>query len=394
MMASQWKLAPLGGLIMQYDGFAVLVFLSALLFAGDCSMAEQPTMSFPGQDWEVVPPQAEGVDAEKLQQAIDNLEAGVGDDGVTRMVIVRNGRLIWQGDDIDHRQGVWSCTKSFTSTVLGLLIDDGKVQIDSRACESLPVLSESYPEVSLRHYTTMTSGYRAVGDQPQGNYTHGPSKTWFKPADQPLFEPPGSQYAYWDSAMNQFANMLTHAAGEPIEELFRRRIAEPIGMAPEGWDWGDFGEIDGMIVNGGSGNSGKHMRITARQLARFGHLFLNDGQWEGRQLISPEWVTAATSVQVPASTPWAHEASGIDGRGVYGFNWWVNAEKPDGKRKWPGAPVGTFAASGYNNNKCFVIPDWQMVVVRLGLDGNVKDEVWSRFFSDLSAAVGSKKAGS
>jgi hypothetical protein len=54
----------------------------------------------------------------------------------------------------------------------------------------------------------MTSGYRAVGDEPRGDYLHGPSPTPFTPGP-PLFAPPGSRYAYWDSAMNQFAHVLT-----------------------------------------------------------------------------------------------------------------------------------------------------------------------------------------
>ena len=65
----------------------------------------------------------------------------------------------------------------------------------------------------------------------------------------------------------------------------------------------------------------------------------------------------------------------------------MNGIKPDGKRQWPGAPAGTFAAAGFNNNKCFVVPEWGMVVVRLGLDGNVKDEVWDGFFERLREAV-------
>jgi hypothetical protein len=89
-------------------------------------------------------------------------------------------------------------------------------------------------------------------------------------------------------------------------------------------------------------------------------------------------------VQVPASTGWAHPESDIDGRGVYGFNWWANGIKPDGNRKWPELPPTTFAAYGHNNNRMFVIPDWRMVIVRLGLDesdGKVPDAVWSKFVS-------------
>jgi CubicO group peptidase (beta-lactamase class C family) len=250
-------------------------------------------------------------------------------------------------------------------------------------------MAETYPDVTLRHFTTMTSGYYAVGDKTTGGYKHGPSSTPFKPAKTPLFEPPGSRYAYWDSAMNQFANVLARIAEEPIEDLLKRRIADPIGMDRSKWDWGDFGKVGGIIINGGSGNGNKHMFISARELARFGHLFLNRGKWKDKQLISAEWIDAATKPHVPATMP-VEELSGADGRGTYGYNWWANGIKADGKRKWPGAPVGTYSASGYNNNDMFVIPEWNMVIVRLGLDQSkfkINDSIYSAFLHKVGQAI-------
>jgi CubicO group peptidase (beta-lactamase class C family) len=285
------------------------------------------------------------------------------------MVIIRNGRIIWKGDNIDNVHGVWSCTKSFTSTCLGLLIDDGKCSLDTRAATLVPELAEHYPNVTLRHFATMTSGYRAVGDETATGNSHGQSPTPFQPDAAPLFTPPGSQYAYWDSAMNMFSLALTRSAAEPLESLLMRRIAEPIGMNPNNWDWGEWEHEEPIAVNGGAGNNAK-MLISARELARLGHLFLNKGNWNGHQLISADWVHEVSSVQVSSNLPWAHSNSNVDGRGCYSFNWWVNGRKIDGKPLLPGAPESTFAAIGYNNNKLFVIPEWRMVVVRLGLDQN------------------------
>lgn len=337
---------------------------------------------FPGEHWEETSPEAQSLDSAKLSAAVEYLKQNSGRDGVQELVIIRNGRLVWKGENIDRMHGIWSCTKSFTSTVLGLLIEDGKCTLDTPAQQFVPELSTHFPHVTLRHFTTMTSGYRAVGDEPKGSYLHGPSSTPFLPSDSPLFAPPGSRYAYWDSAMNMFGFVLTRAASEPLESLFKRRIADPIGMHAEAWDWGDFATVNGMVVNGGSGNSGKQIVISAREMARLGHLFLNGGNWNGNQLITSEWIDAATSVQVPAQTPLGHPESNIDGRGVYGFNWWTNGVQPDGKRIWPTAPTKTFAASGHNNNKLFVIPAWKMVIVRLGLDqkdGKISNAVWSEF---------------
>jgi CubicO group peptidase (beta-lactamase class C family) len=347
------------------------------------------TMTFPGRDWEQVSPESQNIDSARLNDAVSYLKDNTGRDGVNELVIIRNGYMVWKGTNIDKVHGIWSLTKSFTSTVLGLLIDDGKATLETRAEEYIPEMSQTYPAISLRHFTTMTSGYYAVGDEPRGSYRHGPSPTPFKPSDKPLFTPPGSRYAYWDSAMNQFANVLTRIADEPIEVLFKRRIADPIGMNPQKWDWGDFGKINGIAVNGGSGNGNKHVQISARELARFGHLFLNMGKWKDKQLISSSWVYQATRAQVPASLP-LENLSGADGRGVYGYNWWVNSIKHDGSRMWPGAPAGTYSASGYNNNDMFIIPEWNMVIVRLGLDQNDKaitDKTYGTFVEKTGQAI-------
>lgn len=367
-----------------YAGLSPLGRLPVLiLICWNAFAAESPV--FPGADWDQATPESQGVDARLLQRAVKHLEGVVGKDGVREVVIVRHGRMIWHGNDIDKRHGVWSATKSFTSTVLGLLIADGKCTLDTRVADILPELEARYPQVTLRHFTTMTSGYRAVGDETTGSYKHGPSSTPFIPNPQPLFTPPGTQYAYWDSAMNLFALALTRLAGESIEVLFERRVAGPIGL--KDWDWGDYATVDGVVVNGGSGNGNKHVFITAREMARFGLLFLNQGKWNGRQRVPEAWVAQATRLQVPAAVPWAQPESGIDGRGCYGFNWWVNGIKPDGTRKLPAAPADTFWASGFNNNKCFVLPAWDMVVVRLGLDGNVDDAAWNGFFARLAKAL-------
>jgi len=344
---------------------------------------------FPAAEWEEAGPESQGMDSAKLREAVAFLEANAGKDGARELIVVRRGRLIWKGDNVDHVHGIWSCTKSFTSTVLGLLIAGGRCSLDTQAATVLPELRPVYSGVTLRHFTTMTSGYRAVGDETTGGYTHGPSSTPFRPHPEPLFAP-GSAYAYWDSAMNEFGHALTRIAGEPLDILFKRRIADPIGMNPAAWKWGDFQETQGLRINGGSGNAGKHIQISARELARFGHLFLNEGRWNGVQLLPSEWVRAATSVQVPAATKNAWPLSGIAGPGYYGFNWWRNAPGPDGKLLWPEAPVTTFAALGHNNNKLIVVPDWEMVIVRLGLDEGQKkisDEAVSGFLGKVAGAL-------
>jgi CubicO group peptidase (beta-lactamase class C family) len=147
---------------------------------------------------------------------------------------------------------------------------------------------------------------------------------------------------------------------------------DPIGADASKWKWGDRGTMTlagrQLKINSGSGNAGGHVQISARELARFGHLMLNRGKWRDQQLIPGEWVAAATQVQVPADLADGFPRSEIPGSGAYGYNWWVNGKLPDGRLRLPDAPPQTFSANGHNNNRLWVIPEWQIVIVRLGQD--------------------------
>ena len=328
-------------------------------------------MLFPGETWERAEPAEVGIDPDSLSDALAFLETKVGRDGVGQTVLIRYGRLVHAGDDSRAKHGVWSVTKSFTTTCLGLLIADGTATLDAPAARFAPSLSTHYPGVTLRHFASMTSGYRALGDWPQPGtgYAHGPSRTPWVPDPDPLFAPPGSRYSYWDSAQNTYGLALTLAAGEPLEDLFMRRVGRPIGVDPRRFDWNVIGETTtGIPLNGGSGNMEGFVATDAPTLARLGHLYLNGGVWDGERLLPADFVREATSVQAAKDLPLGSDRSPFDGRGQYGLNWWVNGVAPSGDRRWPSLPAGAFSAAGYNNNDLFVVPEWGLIFVRLGED--------------------------
>ena len=329
---------------------------------------------FPEAEWETSSPEAQGVDGRMLHRALAYLARKSGAQGTEEAVVIKNGYLIWAGEGSNNRHDVWSCTKSFTSTVFGIMIDRGICSLDACITELLPQFPAQLSKLKLVDFATMTSGYDAGGHQ---------SNEPFKPT-QFLFEP-GTKFCYWDSAMNQFANILSHIAGTTLKEIFRQSIADPIGIRSDQWDWGDFGNVDGILVNGGAGNKARGIQITPQQLARFGLLFLNGGKWGNRRLISKNWVEEATRVQVPVTL--ATHPPGAKGPGVYGYNWWVNGLKPDGGRLWEAAPPKTFAAKGFNNNICIVIPEWKMIIVRMGRDGNVDNKIYNKFIMKIKSSI-------
>ncbi|MBN1480669.1 serine hydrolase [candidate division KSB1 bacterium] len=347
------------------------------LFIMTCSRT--PDMIFPTSEWRIAAPESQGFDQSKMNEALTMLAGYCGKDGLEEAMLIRNGRIIFAGDSTTKVHNIWSSTKSFTSTILGLLVEDSIVSLDDLAWRYEPLLREKYPDVTLRHFATMTSGYSAVGRNRWGQNSDDWSLQPFVPND-PLFEP-GTAFAYWDEAMNMFGRVLTHILAEDIQRLLRDRITDPIGMGHFGW-WAED-SLNGSPIRFGSTG----IDISAQQLARFGHLFLNKGNWNGHQLISAEWIERATSAQVPVTIELADtDRKSIDGRGVYGYNWWVNGVKPDGQRLMPNTPKSTFYASGFNNNMCFVVPEWNMVLVRMGMDGNPpegKAFVYDQFFKEL-----------
>lgn len=359
----------------------------ALLFLVGCQgksveTAPSPPV-FPKEDWLSSTPAEQGVDEAQMQKALAYFEEKSRHNGNKEVLIIRNGYMIYGGENIDSTHGIWSCSKTFTSTVLGLLVDDGVLKLDDLAAPYEPILEEQYQAVTFHHFTTMTSGYSAVGDSrwPDTKYADW-SWTIYDPAP-PLFAP-GTAYAYWDEAQIMFGRVLTQVIKRPMKDFLTERVTDPIGMGE--WFWDTEKDIDGLPINLGCGG----VVVNAKQLARWGWLFLNKGKWDGQQLISEEWVDMATSVQVPTTIPVADtDRKNLKGSGVYGFNWWVNGKKPDGTLKLPGAPEGCYFASGFNNNKCVVIPQWNMVVVRMGEDGHPDeaDVVYGTFLRLLGEGI-------
>ena len=340
---------------------------------------------FPGETWQRATPESQGVDPVKLKEAVDYMDQQFGPDGAKELVIIRNGYLIWEGPQADAYHPIWSCTKTFTGTVLGLLVEDGRCTLDTRAVEREVHLADQYPlysRIKLRHLASMCGGYRGEVKDVREDQPWGDPMAFLNPRE-PYFEA-GTTVQYNDHDVFLLGKILTLLAREPLQDVFQRRIAGPIGMTR--WEWGVSGTVDGIPLNNPPGNPGGAgaggVKTTARELARFGLLYLNRGNWNGRQLLSASYVDQATTNQVPISGKYRNH----DFRGRYGFYWWVNGIMANGRRPWPSAPPKTYAAHGKGCNFCFVIPEWNMVVVRMGTvpisTGNIAkgDRLCDEFF--------------
>ena len=334
---------------------------------------------FPKKRWVRVTPEQVGVRPEELAVALEYLQSQCFDDRLRQTVLVRNGQIFFEGDNVTRSHNIYSCTKSFTSTALGLLIADGRCQTDSLARDFEPVMEDLYSQVSLRHFATMTSGYSGRGRSRWDDENSDWSWTPYEP--EPPHFAPGTAYAYWDEAQMMYGRVLTRIAGEPLLDLLQRRIFDPIGMGPV--RWGTEGDVDGIPIHNGCTG----IEVNALQLARFGHLMLHRGRWKDRQLVPAEFVRMATRTQVDADLPIGDtDRANVLGSGSYGFNWWTSG----GLSAMPDAPQDAFYASGLKHNVLAVVPSLGLVVVRMGTDGNPtagKHHVYNRFLQLLAAAM-------
>ena len=318
-------------------------------------------MVFPGAEWADSSPEDQGIESDKVALAMSYMDDFCGDQGNSQAIIIKNGYVIWRGSDTHNVHQIWSCTKSFLSVCFGLLQADGKMHLDDYVKDYMPDLAEDYPDVQLRHLGTFLGGISNSREEPFI-------------AGKPRYAP-GTHYHYCQEP-EILAYCCTKAAGESLKDVFMRRIAKPIGIRADQFDWGtiDREGPDGIPVNGGTGMPERNVLISADAMARFGWLLANNGNWNGQQLIDPDYLAFATENKwdyptVPMHDPEAWYQSIVN---CYGYYFWTNGLRPNGVHLWPHAPAEAFAAQGNCNNMCLVIPSWQLVIVRLGTD-QIKD---------------------
>jgi CubicO group peptidase (beta-lactamase class C family) len=233
------------------------------------------------------------------------------------------------------------------------------IDLNSRAYRLIP---EGYPltdarkeRITVRHLLTMTS---CIKGEEAGIFGVTPS-TGVGPFEMALglgmaangisaselIGEPGSLWDYSDPAFAHLALIFFRAAGVELKAYMQDHVFHPIGFQSYSWD--QFG--------GETGHIGPHtipfsnVRTTARDLARFGYLYLAMGSWEGRQIVPREWIELATRTSQSFNRD-------------YGITWWVNTTGS----LWPGIPNDAFAAMGYLGNKCYIIPSLDLVIVRTG----------------------------
>ena len=290
-------------------------------------------------------------------------------------VILKNGYIIGKWGDLKRVDMTFSVTKSYLSTVAGIAYDKGLIpNLDEKLSERVwdkTFKGNHNNKITWTHLLNQSSDWSGElwetfdwGDRPI-------SKSIDSMRYRKLHKP-GSHYKYNDVRVNVLAYSLLNVFREPLPKILRNNIMDQIG-ASSSWRWYGYDNswvnIDGQWLQSvsGGGHSGGGMFISTLDHARFGLLFLSNGNWNGKQLISEEWIKKATSPS--------------DANPNYGYMWWLNNSK--GKRYWKKIPSNIYYASGFGGNYIIIIPDEKIVVVTRWLEPKKLYEFMEHLFKAL-----------
>lgn len=297
---------------------------------------------FPGAAWEkVARPQDAGYSSEKLAQARE-YSHGI---NTAAVVIVSGGHIVDEWGEVERKFKTHSIRKSFLSALYGRYVREGVIDLDKTMADlgidDVPPLTEEEKQATVRDCLKARSGVYHTALYESSNMKK------LKPARHSQKAGTHWYYNNWD--FNVLGTIFERLTGNKIYEAIEEEIAQPIGME-------HYTAADGEYVTGEESiHSAYPFRITARDLARFGWLMLNKGNWKGAQVIDADWVEESTRY---------HSDASLYSRSGYGYLWWVARDF----NKYPSIPGvalpdGTFIARGSGGHFVLVMPEYDLVIV-------------------------------
>jgi CubicO group peptidase (beta-lactamase class C family) len=289
---------------------------------------------FPGATWEHVDPASAGWSPEKLAEAREEFDRS----DFAAVLVVDHGRIVASFGDVSQRLPVRSMRKSLLNALIGILIDRGKLRLDATLAElgiddDEPSLSAAEKSARLRDLLTSRSGV----------YHPAAYETRDQTATRPRrgAHPPGTYFYYNNWDFNALGTIVNRAAGRSLFEFFRDEIATPLGMQ-------DFSLADTeWKTEAGSRHPAYLFSMSARDLARFGLLYLEEGTWGERRILPASWVRESVR-------PHVDRLRVAD----YGYLWW--SQEPLTSR---GQRERVFMARGNGAQRIWVIPEQRLVMV-------------------------------
>lgn len=306
---------------------------------------------------------------QRVAAALDREFAEPGYADLRSVIVLAEGRTVYEryfSAGPEDAQHVYSVTKSVLGTLVGIAIEQGRIPgLQATVGELLPdyadQLSPEQAAVTVERLLTMTGGFL---DNPPGLDGQSGHPDWIASLIEYSGAQPADSFAYSNGGSHLLAVLLAEATGQSVFEYAKAVLFEPLGIdtagaiqpVAEGRHW--EAEVQGPAFGWAQdpmertvGSAGLLLR--ARDMAKIGLLHLQDGVWQGEQILPTAWVEAATDEQVEA------------GDGLhYGYLWWTDT----GQDTW-------FAASGYGGQGIHVEPDIDLVIVtQIWIDPEIGNE--------------------
>jgi len=311
-------------------------------------------------------PEAQGVSSSALLKFVNALEQQI--DEPHSLMLLRRGAVIaegwWAPCRPESKRMLFSLSKSFASTAIGLLVAEGKLSIDDLVISLFPELTPANPDPNLaqmrvRHLLSMSTGHdKDVTDKIASRADFQFVRAFL---ELPVEHQPGAHFAYNSAATYMLSAIVQKLSGQPLVEYLRPRLFEPLGIQGEAWDSSPEG-----INFGGWG-----LYLSTEDIARFGQLFLQQGVWQGRQLVPADWVAQASSKQVSnGDAPRSDWAQG------YGFQFWCCRHN-------------IYRGDGAFGQYCIIMPDQEAVLVMTGGVGDMQkplNVVWEKLLPAFGPA--------
>jgi CubicO group peptidase (beta-lactamase class C family) len=331
----------------------VLALLSGLLVTlsnpTQLHTISQPTEPdyWPTTDWQTAPPESQGIDSSWLLRMEGYIDEAFISNPLRSILVIRHGYLVYENyfgnpEMENQTNNIYSCTKSVTSSLIGIAVSQGYLDIDDYLVDFFPNmtidnLDTRKQAITIEDLLTMTSGL------PWDEWSHpygSPLNDWDRMTEspnwvefvinRPMDYSPGEQWVYNTGGSHLLSAVLTQATNHSALAFAETHLFEPLGITD--YYWNDDPQ--------GHHNGGSALRLRPRDMAKFGFLYLQNGTWDGEEILPVSWVTASA----------AHQAT-VDSQTQYGYQWWVHPQ------------IGTYAAHGHLNQHIFVFPLLDMVVV-------------------------------
>ena len=295
-----------------------------------------------------------GVDPAGIAGFLDSVAA----DGLELhgFMLLRHGAVVAEGAwapyalDIPHM--LHSATKSWTGFAVGLAVDDGVLRLDDQVISFFPehLPNPVHPHLAamtVRDLLTMRTGHRTGIS---GGEWRTQQDSWVRAfLAEPVPDPPGADFMYSSGSSYMLSAIVTRVTGRTVHDLLTERVFGPTGTGPGvSWD----------LSSEGYSTGGNGLSCLLEDMARFGLLHLRGGLWNGRRIVSEDWVRAATSNQVREAwlgsldgRRYAGSADAITARRMagYGYHWWMTDH-------------GGYRASGLFGQHCLVLPEQDAVL--------------------------------